>query len=107
MSANIDVDRGTLATVSGELRQGADALAAEIHPPEAIKAGRLTAMLAALGGHLAGESEKLTAHMQGAADAVTTSADSYTQVDDGAKRTLRPESEKPGYVPPPVPPGGV
>ncbi|QWF76937.1 hypothetical protein [Amycolatopsis sp. CA-230715] len=98
-------DEATISAISAHLSTGADSLRAPSTPPPPVKAGRLTAVFAALGAELAGESEKLMSQFGGAAQAVKTAGESYAQVDDNVKRNLRPEYEKPGWNPGPVPPG--
>lgn len=98
-------DEATIEAVSAQLSTGADSLKAPNTPPPRVKAGRLTAVFAALGAELGEESEKLMSQFGGAAQAVKTAGESYAQVDDKVKRDLRPEYEKPGWNPGPLPPG--
>jgi hypothetical protein len=101
------VDDATMEAVSGQLRAGADELGVRGEPPAQVKAGLLTAVFAAMGAHLAQESEKLVGQLGGSAEAVQSAAESYAQIDADAQRNLRPEYEKPGWDPGPVPPGAV
>lgn len=101
------VDDATMGAVSGQLRSGADELDVLSDPPVPLKAGRLTGVFAAMGAHLAQESEKLVGQLGGGAAAVESAAESYAQVEADAQRNLRPEYEKPGWTPGPIPPGAI
>lgn len=105
--AGFELDDATMHAVAGRLRSGADELGAPGQPPAEVKAGRLSGLFAAMGAHLAQETEKLVGQLGGGAEAVASAAESYAQVDEDAKRNLRPDYEKPGWNPGPLPPGTV